>query len=155
MDHEHNREWYQLILKKRSAGPTTPPAPNQPECLLPRPYLRPGYLRRFVFSDKFRATYDLPETFYAVVETDDLALLKFGYRFLRQVLFAEFSIPEQAGAWDKRVNQRQEVWDLRRQAEIARASRPRISDIRANSNRRARGGLITPTGNPMASLSTS
>jgi Fe-S-cluster containining protein len=117
---EYNREWYQLILKKRSAGPTVgrPPQTSLNVFFLASYDL--DTFRRFVLSDKFRATYDLPETFYAEVETDELALLKFGYRFLRQVLFAEFSIPEQAGAWDKRVNQRQEVWDLRRQAEMAR-----------------------------------
>ena len=117
---EHNREWYQLILKKRSAGPTVgrPPQTSLNVFFLASYDL--DTFRRFVLSDKFKDTYDLPADFYAGVQADDLALLKFGYRFLRQVLFAEFTIPEQPGAWDKRVAQRQEVWDLRRQAELAR-----------------------------------
>ena len=117
---EHNREWYQLILKKRSAGPTVgrPPQTSLNVFFLASYDL--DTFRRFVLSDKFKDTYDLPADFYAGVQADDLALLKFGYRFLRQVLFAEFTIPEQPGAWDRRVAQRQEVWDLRRQAELAR-----------------------------------
>ena len=29
-------------------------------------------------------------------------------------------LPERAGAWEKRVEQREEIWEARRQAEIAR-----------------------------------
>ena len=116
----YNREWYQLILKKRSAGPTV----GRPSQTSLNVFFMASYdldtFRRFVTSDKFRDTYDLPEDFYAEIQSDDLALLRFSYRFLRQVLFAEFSVPERKDAWDRRVAQRREVWDLRRQAEMAR-----------------------------------
>lgn len=115
-----NREWYQLILKKRSAGPTVGRPPQTSLNVFFMASYDLDTFRRFVTSDKFRDTYDLPEDFYAEIQSDDLALLRFGYRFLRQVLFAEFSIPEQKDAWDRRVAQRREVWDLRRQAEMAR-----------------------------------
>jgi hypothetical protein len=39
---------------------------------------------------------------------------------MRQAFFGERTIPEKDGAWEKRVEERQEVWDARRQAEIAR-----------------------------------
>jgi len=116
---EHNRDWYQLILKKRSAGPGVGRPPQTSLNVFFMASYDLDNFRRFVTSDKFKDTYDLPGDFYASIQADDLALLKFAYRFLRQVLFAEFSIPEQPGAWDKRVAQRQEVWDLRRQAEQA------------------------------------
>jgi len=116
---ELNREWYQLILKKKSAGPTVGRPPQSSLNVFFMASYDLDTFRRFVLSDKFRGTYDLPETFYAEVEQDELALLKFSYRFLRQVLFGEHTIPEQPGAWDKRVAQRQEVWDARRQAEMA------------------------------------
>jgi len=116
---ELNQEWYQLILKKKSAGPA---AGRPPQTSL-NVFFMASYdldtFRRFVLSAKFQSTYDLPESLYAEIEQDDVALLKFGYRFLRQVLFAEHSIPEQEGIWDQRVAQRQEVWDARRQAEQA------------------------------------
>lgn len=115
-----NREWYQLILKKRSAGPTVGRPPQTSLNVFFMASYDLDTFRRFVTSDKFRDTYDLPEDFYAEIQSDDLALLRFSYRFLRQVLFAEFSIPERKDAWDRRVAQRREVWDLRRQAEMAR-----------------------------------
>ena len=57
---------------------------------------------------------------YAELERDDEALLKFGYRLLKHVLFGELSIPERKGIWEKRFEERKEVFELRRQAEIAR-----------------------------------
>lgn len=115
-----NQEWYQLILKKKSAGPTV----GRPPQLSLNVFFMASYdldtFRRFVSSEKFQATYDLPEALYADIAAEDLALLRFGYRFLRQVLFAEYSIPEQPGAWDRRVTERQAVWDARREAERAR-----------------------------------
>ncbi len=77
--------------------------------------------RRFVLSESFRNSYDLDDSLFRELETDDIALMKFGFRFLRQVLFAERSIPERAGAWEERYERRKEVFELRRQVEIARA----------------------------------
>ena len=76
--------------------------------------------RRFVLSDKFRTTYTLNDTFYDAVETDDLILLDFACQFLRQVLFGERSIEEASDAWEKRVEQRKEVWDMLAQVEVVR-----------------------------------
>ena len=117
---EKNREWYQLILKKKSAGPTV----GRPPQASLQVFFMASYdidrFRRFVLSDNFRGTYALPEGFYEEVEQDDEALLAFAYRFLRQVLFGEHTIQEVADAWERRVEQRQEVWDARRQAEVER-----------------------------------
>jgi uncharacterized protein len=115
-----NREWMQIMLKKRSAGPTVG-RPSESSLQL---FFMASYdidrLRRFVLSANFRSTYDLEETAYETFEQDDLPLLQFGYKLMRQVFFGERSIPEKGDAWEKRVEQRQEVWELRRQAEIAR-----------------------------------
>jgi len=121
---EHNREWYQLILKKKSAGPTVGKPPQNSLQLFFMASYDIDTFRRFVLSENFRNTYALPEDFYQEAERDDEALLRFGYRFLRQVLFGERTIEEASDAWDKRVEQRQEVWDARRQAELQR----RIAD---------------------------
>ena len=53
--------------------------------------------RRFVLSDSFTKTYDMEAGFYAQMETDDIALMKFGYRFMKQVLFGEKTIREREG----------------------------------------------------------
>ncbi|MBB1093586.1 YkgJ family cysteine cluster protein [Rhodopseudomonas palustris] len=115
-----NRPWYQLILKKKSAGPSIGQLPQPSLQLFFMACYDLDRFRRFVCSDNFRATYQLPADFYAELAQSDEELLQFGYRFLRQVLFGEHSIQEAADAWEKRVEQRREVWELRRQLEIAR-----------------------------------
>jgi hypothetical protein len=115
-----NAEWYQLILKKKSAGP----AVGKPPMASLRLFFLASYdldtFRRFVLSENFRKTYVLPDELYAEVAADDLALLRFSYRFLRQVLFGERSIEEVANAWDKRMEERKDVWAAQVQAEVER-----------------------------------
>lgn len=117
---ERNREWYRLILKKRSAGPALGKPPQASLRLFFMASYDVDSFRRFVLSDGFRRTYVLPDAVYAELEGDDEALLSFGYRFLRQVLFGERSIEEAPNAWEQRVESRQAVWKSRRQAELAR-----------------------------------
>jgi uncharacterized protein len=116
---DHNRPWYELLLKKRSAGPAVgrpPPASLQLFFLASYDLDR---FRRFVLSDAFRGTYVLPEGLMATLGEDDEALLDFACRFLRQVLFGERSLEEAADAWERRVAQRQGVWEARREAAVA------------------------------------
>ncbi len=115
-----NREWYQLILKKKSAGPTVGKPPMTSLQLFFMASYDLDNFRRFALSDKFRATYVLPDGFFAEIEHNDEELLRFAYRFLRQVLFGERSVEEVADAWEQRVTQRKTVWDARREEEIAR-----------------------------------
>ena len=115
-----NREWYRLILKKKSAGPGVGRLSDMSLQLFFMASYNLDMFRRFVLSDKFRETYTLNETFYEAVEKDDLILLDFAFQFLRQVLFGERSIEEASDAWEKRVEQRKEVWDMRTQMEIDR-----------------------------------
>lgn len=115
-----NREWFQLLLKKRSAGPTV----GRPSRTSLQLFFMASYdldsFRRFVLSDGFKRAYVLPDGFYEEVGADDEALLGFAYRFLRQVLFGERTIDEVANAWEQRVAARQDVWEARRHAEIER-----------------------------------
>jgi Fe-S-cluster containining protein len=115
-----NRDWYKLILKKKSAGPGVGRLSDMSLQMFFMASYNIDMFRRFVLSDKFRETYTMQDTFYQAVENDDLILQDFAFQFLRQVLFGERSIEEAEDAWEKRVEQRQEVWDARRQAEIAR-----------------------------------
>lgn len=117
---EKNREWYQLILKKKSAGPTVGRPPQASLNLFFMASYDIDTFRRFVLSDNFKRTYTLPDGFDAEVEQDDEALLAFSYRFLRQVLFGERTVEEVADAWEQRVEQRKDVWDLRKEAEMRR-----------------------------------
>lgn len=115
-----NRGWYQLILKKKSAGPTVGKPPMTSLQLFFMASYDLDNFRRFVLSDKFRATYVLPDAVYAEIEHNDEELLRFSYRFLRQVLFGERSVEEVADAWEKRVTERKAFWDARREEEVAR-----------------------------------
>ncbi|MBV5308412.1 YkgJ family cysteine cluster protein [Chromatium okenii] len=129
-----NRDWYQLVLKKKSAGP----AVGRPPQLSLQFFFMASYdgdtFRRFVLSDNFRNTYTLPAEFYTEIEQDDEALLEFSYRFLRQVLFGERTIQEMADAWEQRVTQRQDVWEARRQIEIERRAAAEDEKYRADGN---------------------
>jgi len=113
-----NRSWYDLILKKKSGGPGVG-TPNEMSLQL---FFMASFnfdmFRRFVMSDNFKATYDLPQETYDQVAQDDLALIELGNRLMRQALFGEKTIPEKSGAWEKRVEERKEVWEARTQAEI-------------------------------------
>lgn len=117
---DHGRDWYQLILKKKSAGPGVGRLSETSLQLFFMACYNLDMFRRFVLSPNFRATYHLGEDFYTQVAEDDLALLQFAYRFLRQVLFGERAIEERADAWEARVERRKEVWEARAQAEIQR-----------------------------------
>lgn len=115
---EFNREWYRLILKKKSGGPGV----GKPSDMSLQLFFMASYntdmFRKFVSSDKFKASYDLPEETYLKVAEDDIELLELGYRLMRQALFGEKTIPEKAGAWEKRVDERREIWEARANAEI-------------------------------------
>lgn len=115
---EYNKDWYELILKKKSGGPGVG-KPNEMSLQL---FFMASFnfdmLRKFVMSDNFRMTYDLPEETYAEAAEDDIALMKLGNRLMRQALFGEKTIPEQSGAWEKRVDERKDVWEARAKAEV-------------------------------------
>jgi hypothetical protein len=100
---EINRDWYQLLLKKRSAGPTVGRPPLQSLQLFFLACYDVDRFRRFVLSENFRNTYALDAETYATLEGDDVALLRFGFRLLRQVLFGERTIAEQPNAWETRA----------------------------------------------------
>ena len=112
-----NREWLQLILKKKSAGPTI----GRPSDTSLQFFFMCSYdidrLRRYVLSDSFRAAYDLEDSFYETIEKEDVALMSFGARLLKQVLFGDKTIPEKEGVFEKRMEERKEILEMRRKLE--------------------------------------
>jgi len=105
---EINREWRQLILKKRSAGPTIgKPTPRSLKFFFLCSYNFDSLLA-FIQSDNFAEVYDLSPEEFKQLETDDIALLKFGSRLLKQVLFGEMTISVKDDALQKRVQRRRE-----------------------------------------------
>jgi Fe-S-cluster containining protein len=120
---DYNRDWYRIILKKRSTGPSI----GRPSALSLQLFFMASYdidrFRRFVSSDSFKRSYNLPPGFYQTIEADDIALMQFGFKLLRQVLFGEISIPEVEGAWSKRLAERADIHRLRLQFEITEHKR--------------------------------
>ena len=84
--------------------------------------MRPLF-RRFVMSDSFIKMYDLSDEEYEQLEKDDIELMRFGFKLMKQVFFGELTIKEREGAWEKRVEERREILEYRRQAEIAEHQR--------------------------------
>jgi Fe-S-cluster containining protein len=117
---EMNKEWLTLMLKRRSMGPTVG---RPPEATL-QMFFMCSYdmdrFRRFVLSENFRNTYQLDDSTYEVLAKEDISLMQFGVRLMMQAFFGERTIAEKEGAWEQRVKQREEVWEARRQSEIAR-----------------------------------
>ena len=82
-----------------------------------------------------RGAYQVGQSVFDQIDSDDVFALQFSMDFLKQVVFGEKTIEEQEGVWEKRVAERQEIWELRRQAEIARAEQKKedlMQDINKN-----------------------
>ncbi len=117
---EAARGWRQLILKKKSSGPTIgKPSKRSLELFFTACYDVDRF-RSFVASDAFAGVFDLPDDELRRALTDDLELLQFGYRFLRQVLFGEMSIALHDGNVEQR---RQRLAERRAQLEREAAER--------------------------------
>lgn len=86
------RGWRQLVLKKKSSGP----AVGKPSLRSRQLFFITCYdvdsFRSFVSSKGFNEVYELAQDERAAILADDVALMQFGFRFLRQVLFGEQTI---------------------------------------------------------------
>lgn len=114
--------WRQLILKKKSSGPTIgKPSKRSLELFFMTCYDVDRF-RSFVASENFSTIYDVPPDEMRDLLTDDVSLLQFGFRFLRQVLFGENSISLHAQS----VEQRREAF-LARQRQVEREAAARMA----------------------------
>lgn len=87
------RGWRELVLKKKSLGPAAgKPSRRSLELFFMACYDLDRF-RVFVRGGGFRELHVLPEDEWRALETDDTALMRFAFRFLRQALFGEMTIP--------------------------------------------------------------
>jgi hypothetical protein len=96
------RGWRQLILKKKSSGPTVGKPSKRSLQLFFMTCYDVDRFREFVASEGFNDVYDLPPAEMAEILADDVKLMLFGFRFLRQVLFGEATMPMHAGNVEQR-----------------------------------------------------
>jgi Fe-S-cluster containining protein len=86
------RGWRQLILKKKSSGPTVGKPSKRSLQLFFMTCYDVDRFHEFVASKGFNDVYDISPDERERLLADDVALMLFGFRFLRQVLFGEASI---------------------------------------------------------------
>jgi len=96
------RGWRQLILKKKSSGPTIGKPSKRSLQLFFMACYDADRFRSFVASEGFAELFDLPADEMHKVLADDTALMLFGFRFLRQTLFGEVTIPVRPETADRR-----------------------------------------------------
>ena len=116
------RGWRQLILKKKSSGPSIGKPSKRSLQLFFMVCYDIDTFRSFVSSEGFTSLYDLTADETEKILADDTALMLFGFRFLRQVLFGENSITLKKEAVEKRREQVQKMTE-----QIEREARERLA----------------------------
>ena len=115
---EMNREWRDIILKKRSSGPTVGRPSDRSFQLFDMCSYDVDSFRAFIQSPGFQEVFTLEAATLEPLLRDEDALLRFAFRFLKQVLFGEITIPLKEGARENRLAQAKER-HAQRQAELA------------------------------------
>ncbi len=117
------RGWRQLILKKKSSGPSIgKPSRRSLELFFMVCYDIDRF-SQFVASESFNRLYDLPAQEMKDILCDDVELMQFGFRFLRQVLFGEESIPLcQEAAQERHLRHQERMQRLEIEAAARRAA---------------------------------
>ncbi|HYQ70569.1 MAG TPA: YkgJ family cysteine cluster protein, partial [Gammaproteobacteria bacterium] len=103
---EHGRAWRQLILKVKSAGPAIG---NMSKTSL-RFFFMACYdldrFREFIRSTGFSTTYDIDQPTMDELLGDDMALLRFGDRMIRQIMYGEETIALKHDALEQHLARR-------------------------------------------------
>ncbi len=117
---EANREWMDVVIKKRTSGPTVGSPSARSLQLFDMCSYDMDSFRKFVQTPGFQNIFDVPPDEMTTVLSSDENLLVFSMRFLKQVLFGEMRIRVKEGAREQRVAVRKEEWKRRREEEIQR-----------------------------------
>ena len=86
------RGWRQLILKKKSSGPTIGKPSKRSLQLFFLACYDIDRFREFVASEGFAKLFDIPAEEMHKILLDDFSLMRFAFRFLHQILFGEMTI---------------------------------------------------------------
>lgn len=83
---EMNREWMELVMRRKSFGQqATLSEPAQKIFFMASTDL--DKFRAFALSDSFRDTYEIDQATIDEIEKDDIALMKFSFKYLASSLF--------------------------------------------------------------------
>jgi len=113
-----NKAWTQIVLKKRSLGPTI----GTPSEMSLQLFFMCSYdidrFKKFVATDNFKKMFPINPNEYSKILEDDVSCLEFGLKLLKQVLFGEETINVNKEAAEQRIKERKPILEQRRQAEI-------------------------------------
>lgn len=85
--------WRQLILKKKSSGPSIGTPSLRSRQLFFMGCYDMDRFREFIRAEGFHQAFVVDDELYQRILEDDVELMQFGFRFLKQVLFGEETIP--------------------------------------------------------------
>ena len=114
-----NREWRDIVLKKRSGGPTVGRPSDRSKQLFDMCSYDIDSFREFIQTPGFQEIYDLKEIQFAELLKDEDKLLKFAMRFLKQVLFGIMTIPMKPDARDRRIRRMRERTNTKRELNLS------------------------------------
>lgn len=100
---EKDRAWRQLILKKKSSGPSVGKPTKRSLQLFFMACYDIDRFREFVISDGFAQSFQIEEEHLAKLVMDEDELMQFSLRFLKQVMFGEITIPVKEDAMQARI----------------------------------------------------
>ncbi len=120
------RGWRQLVLKKMSSGPTVGKPSKRSRQLFFMACYDVDRFRVFVNSEGFKQSFVLDDAEYEKINNDDVEMMQFGFRFLKQVLFGEMSIELREGALDERINRTGKTIEEIQREELNERTNPAI-----------------------------
>ena len=113
---KHSRGWRQLILKKKSAGPSVGRLSEMSLQLFFMASYHIDQFQKFVTSEQFQSNYNLDSELVEKLKTDQVAVIDFGQKFLKQILFGEKMFEEKEGAEEARVKRIKEKSEMIKKA---------------------------------------
>lgn len=102
------RGWRQIILKKKSSGPTVGTPSKRSLQLFFMACYDLDRFREFASSDAFNDIYDISDEMKQKIFSDDVELMQFAFGFLRQTMFGETYLALRPDAMEKRLARKQE-----------------------------------------------
>jgi Fe-S-cluster containining protein len=115
-----NEGWRDIVIQKRSSGPAVGAPSERSLQLFDMCSYDMDSFKDFIRAPGFRGVFDLDDIEINTLLEDEEKRLHFSFRFLKQVLFGEETIPVKEGARERRAAERKGVWKDRREKEVAK-----------------------------------
>ena len=114
---DHGRAWRQLVLKMKSAGPSIGSLSKTSLQFFFMASYDIDRFREFIKSEGFGATFEIDDELRQKLYEDDLELMRFGDRMIRQIMFGEETLARKGDAYDQLVSRREEQRRIRDELE--------------------------------------